>query len=205
MGLGLHAAYPVFADAFDEVCAHLDGLLPVPLREVIAAGGPALDQTMYAQAGLFAVQVALFRLMSSWGVEPPQCVAGHSIGEVTAAHAAGVWALADACAVVEARGRALMQQLAGGRGDGAPWTRRRTQAAELVAGARRRRGRGGQRPAADSGAPGPGPCVDELARESLTRRSGPAGCGSATRSTSPLMEPVLEPSWPGSWARLACR
>jgi acyl transferase domain-containing protein/NADPH:quinone reductase-like Zn-dependent oxidoreductase/acyl carrier protein len=114
MGAGLYAASAVFAAEFDRVCGLLEGRLGLPVADVVLGrDGRDLDgradQTVFAQAGLFAIEVGLVAMLAAAGIRP-DAVAGHSVGEIAAAYAAGVVSLEDACALVAARGQ-LMQDL----------------------------------------------------------------------------------------------
>ena len=110
MGQNLYAAHPAYAEALDAVLTYLDPAL----REIIATNPDgSLDQTAHTQPALFAIEVALFHLLGSFGLTP-DFLAGHSIGELSAAHCAGVLSLEDACTLVTARARLMQAARSGG-------------------------------------------------------------------------------------------
>ncbi|MFJ5263368.1 type I polyketide synthase [Streptomyces sp. NPDC088387] len=115
----LRTGHPVFRRALDEVCALADPLLGTSLGELLrtgegtlAAGGTVrIEDAPAAQPALFAVQVAQFRLLHSWGIAPDLLVADGA-GEVAAAHVSGALSLPDAVRLAVARAR-LAQRLGG--------------------------------------------------------------------------------------------
>ncbi len=119
MALELYQTEPIFRQHVDICCHLLEPHLGFDLRTVlypdekeIKEATKQLEQTAMTQPALFVIEYALAQLLMAWGVRP-QAVIGHSIGEYVAACLAGVFSLADALALVAARGR-LMQQLPGG-------------------------------------------------------------------------------------------
>ncbi|WP_244409954.1 type I polyketide synthase [Streptomyces albofaciens] len=118
MGRAAAEAFPVFGQALREVCATLDPLLARPLTSVMWADADSDEATLlhnaeYSQPSLFAVQVALYRLYESWGMAP-DLLAGHSAGEIAAAHVTGILSLQDACTLVATRGRLISSLPTGG-------------------------------------------------------------------------------------------
>ena len=112
MGWQLRHTEPTFRAAMEQCEQILRDHLDRPLREILApeAGSPvAIDETIYAQPSLFALEYSLSRMWQHWGVCPAAMI-GHSVGEYAAACLAGVFSLEDGLKLIAARGR-LMQEL----------------------------------------------------------------------------------------------
>ncbi|MEH2067475.1 MAG: acyltransferase domain-containing protein [Nostoc sp.] len=119
MGLELYQTEKTFREQVDICSQFLKPHLDLDIRNIIYPdetqiniATQQLQQTLIAQSALFAIEYALAKLWSEWGVRP-QAMIGHSIGEYVAACLAGVFSLEDALNLVAARGR-LMQELPGG-------------------------------------------------------------------------------------------
>ncbi|MGW4161924.1 type I polyketide synthase [Streptomyces sp. NPDC004788] len=118
MGRALYEGRPEFRSALDEIGEAFATplgrpLVPVLLADEGSAEAALLERTEFAQPALFALELALFRQLVRVLPEP-EWVAGHSIGGLTAAVAAGALSLEDAAVLVTARGRLMQEQPPGG-------------------------------------------------------------------------------------------
>ncbi len=113
MGRELLGTEPVFRAAAEECDAVFREIASRSILAELLADEPAsrMASTEVAQPANLVLQIALTRLLASWGVRP-DAVLGHSIGEVAAAHAAGALSLRDALRVAYHRSR-LQSRLAG--------------------------------------------------------------------------------------------
>ncbi|MCG8422988.1 MAG: type I polyketide synthase [Proteobacteria bacterium] len=132
MGRELYETEPVFRDMLDRCAELLQVQVDRPLLEVMFA--PEDDRTVhrtgYTQPALVALEIALAAQWRAWGIEP-DLLMGHSVGELAAAHLAGVMSLDDVLTLISARAR-LMDGLPDG---GEMWTlfASRDQVADIVA------------------------------------------------------------------------
>ena len=113
MGRILYEAQPAFRRALDQCAQLLEPHLDRPLLDLLFATpsehAPLLDQTLYTQPALFALEWALAELWRSLGVAPAVML-GHSLGEYAAACQAGILTLEDALKLVVNRAQ-MMQAL----------------------------------------------------------------------------------------------
>ncbi len=113
-GRALYDADPVFRRVVDAIEAHWREHSDISLREAcFSAPQEVLDEVRLAQPAIFMLQCALVEWFRTWGVHP-DCVVGHSSGEVAAAYACGALSLADATRLVFHR--ATLQQRVAGSG-----------------------------------------------------------------------------------------
>ncbi|WP_277424687.1 type I polyketide synthase [Desulfovibrio sp. ZJ369] len=103
MGRNLYAESPVFRQMLDELDRRL---LPLagfsPVRMLLHGEEGCLDDTTISQPLLFAIQLGITSLLQEQGIRP-QAVAGHSVGEIAAAWAAGALSLEQAVRIIHAR------------------------------------------------------------------------------------------------------
>jgi acyl transferase domain-containing protein/acyl carrier protein/SAM-dependent methyltransferase len=118
MGRGLYETEPVFRECVERLAGLLEAEFGVPLLKLLYPDdgdveATALDNTAYTQPALYVVEYALAELWRSWGIEP-DAVAGHSVGEYTAAAVAGIFSAEDGLRLIAERARLLSQLPAGG-------------------------------------------------------------------------------------------
>ncbi|WP_254174385.1 type I polyketide synthase [Planktothrix pseudagardhii] len=115
MGWDLYQTQPRFREVLQECNRILQPYLEIPLLEALYSNleNPDLiNQTVYTQPALFAIEYALFELWKSWGIKP-DILMGHSVGEYVAATVAGVFSLEEGLKLIAARGRLMQLTQAG--------------------------------------------------------------------------------------------
>lgn len=113
MGRQLYLDEPVFRDAISACDAALRKETGYSIIDELhkPENTSRLAKTLVAQPALFAIEVALTRLLQSWGIVPSALI-GHSVGEIAAAHIAGMLDLDQAARLVSLRAR-IMQKATG--------------------------------------------------------------------------------------------
>jgi amino acid adenylation domain-containing protein len=119
MGSSLYTSEAVYRQQVNECAETLLPLMGHDIRDILfpadsttSEAAELIQQTQFAQTGIFVTEFAMAKLWQSWGVEP-RTMAGHSIGEYVAAVLAGVMSREDALRLVSIRGR-MMQGMARG-------------------------------------------------------------------------------------------
>ena len=113
MGKDLAANFPAARQVFEEV----DDALGFSISQLCFDGpAEALQLTENTQPAILSVSIAALRALESEGVQQPDYVAGHSLGEYSALVAAGALSLADAARTVRARGRYMQEAVPAGEG-----------------------------------------------------------------------------------------
>ena len=192
MGRDLDATEAVYRDAVDECLGLAEPKFADQLRALLrgtedrtAEIAEQLERPSLGLPALFIAQYACARLWISWGVTPTAMI-GHSMGEYTAAHFAGVFSLADALALVTLRGK-LFERVPQGAMLGVPLSAEALRpllgdslslAAENAPGL--------------SVASGPRAAIDALERQLATREIDCMRIRIAVAAHSFMLEPILE-------------
>jgi natural product biosynthesis luciferase-like monooxygenase protein/amino acid adenylation domain-containing protein len=117
MGRRLYQTQPTFRRVIEQCDEILRSYLDQPLLSMLypadGAASPLLDQTVYTQPALFALEYALSELWRSWGVTP-DLVIGHSVGEYVAACVARVFTLEEGLRLIAERGRLMQPSIPAG-------------------------------------------------------------------------------------------
>ncbi|HEX5754076.1 MAG TPA: acyltransferase domain-containing protein [Archangium sp.] len=106
MGRALLERSTVFALVLKACDVQVRRLMGWSLLEVLTSDSARLGDIEVSCPAIVSMEIALAALWRSWGIEPV-AVVGHSIGEVAAAHVAGVLTLEDAMRVICHQGRTV--------------------------------------------------------------------------------------------------